>query len=102
METWTCIVPTSSTHVNGPLQGSMERPDRQDAHEILLVLDGPAEIGGGLSSVGGQPGSFLDRLVVEALAPQRAFRLPGLDRRQPHVGEPDAEDRKSTRLNSSH
>jgi len=71
----------------------MERPDRQDAHEILLVLDGPAEVGGRLSSVGGQPGGFLDRLVVEALAPQRAFRLPGFDRRQPHVGEPDADPR---------
>src|SRR2546427_13276152 len=68
METWTCIVPTSSTCSSGPLQGSMERPDGQDAHEILLVLDGPAEIGGRLSSVGGQPGGLLDRLGVGALA----------------------------------
>src|SRR6266852_3835435 len=60
-------------------------------HEILLVLDGTAQVRGGFRRLGGELGGPLDRGFVRRLSFQGSLCLRGLDRRQADVGRPDAD-----------
>src|SRR5437867_4952491 len=75
----------------GTLDRLAERPGRQHAHEILLVLDGTAQVGRGFRGLGGELGSPLDRGLVRRLPFQSRLGLRGLDGREAHVGQSDTD-----------
>src|SRR5262249_30194132 len=70
IESATCM---ASPPGAGALDGSPDRAHREHAHHVLLVLDRPAQVRGGLGRVGSQLRGPADRGLVRQFPRQRDF-----------------------------
>src|SRR6266849_10132791 len=85
------LIVTLTSIVSAPLLRALDRPPQraagQHSHEVLLVLDGAAQVLAGLGRFRRQLRHLLDRRVVGPLALERGLGLRGLDGYGAHVGE---------------
>src|SRR6266851_7457013 len=83
------------TSISGPFLRALdrlaERTGCQYPHQVLLVLDGAAQVRGRVGRLRRELGRLLDRGLVGPLSPQRGLRLNRLDRHRSHVGEADTD-----------